>query len=33
MALRSFGPEVLRWNVAGGGFLSLISNVVDLNLE
>ena len=30
MALRSFGTEVLRWNVAGGGFLSLISNVWDL---
>ena len=31
MALRSFGTEVFRWNVAGGGFLLLISNAVDLN--
>ena len=30
VALRSFGTEVLRWNVAGGGFLSLISNMGDL---
>ena len=30
MALRSFGTEVLRWNVAEGAFLSLISNVGDL---
>ena len=27
MTLRSFGTKVLRWNVAGGGFLSLIFNV------
>ena len=32
MALRSYGTEVLRWNVAGGVFLSLVSvlNVGDL---
>ena len=30
MALRNFGTEVLRWNVAGGGFFSLISNVGDM---
>ena len=32
MALRSYGTEVLRWNVAGGVFLSLISllNVGDV---
>ena len=32
MALRSYGTEVLRWNLAGGVFLSLVSllNVGDL---